>query len=81
MPVITSGDSSITFSEGKSFRSLAQQKKMWVDFKAEFNKDVTSAQIGFSGYTTGAGDLDPLYNPLSLTKFAFDFSERKYLTL
>jgi len=77
MPVVTSGDSSITFSEGKSFRSLAQQKKMWVDFKAEFNKDVTSAQIGFSGYTTGVGDLDPLYNPLSLTKFAFDFSGKK----
>ena len=77
MPVVTSGDSSITFSEGKSFRSLAQQKKMWVDFKAEFNKDVTSAQIGFSGYTTGDGDLDNLYNPLSLTKFFFDFSGRK----
>ena len=77
MPVVTSGDSSITFSEGKSFRSLAQQKKLWVDFKAEFNETVTSAQIGFSGYTTGDGDLDSLYNPLSLTKLAFDFSGRK----
>ena len=77
MPVVTSGDSSITFSEGKSFRSLAQQKKMWVDFKAEFNESVTSAQIGFSGYTTGDGDLDSLYNPLSLANFAFDFSGRK----
>jgi hypothetical protein len=77
MPVVTSGDSSITFSQGKSFRSLAQQKKIFVDFEAEFNKDVTSAQIGFSGYTTGNGDLDDLYNPLSLTKFSFDFSGRK----
>ena len=77
MPVVTSGDSSITFSQGKSFRSLAQQKKIFVDFEAEFNKDVTSAQIGFSGYTTGNGDLDNLYNPLSLTKFSFDFSGRK----
>jgi hypothetical protein len=77
MPVVTSGNSSITFSQGKSFRSLAQQKKIFVDFEAEFNKDVTSAQIGFSGYTTGDGDLDDLYNPLSLTKFSFDFSGRK----
>ena len=77
MPVVTSGNSSITFSQGKSFRSLAQQKKIFVDFEAEFNKDVTSAQIGFSGYTTGNGDLDDLYNPLSLTKFSFDFSGRK----
>jgi hypothetical protein len=77
MPVVTSGDSSITFSQGKSFRSLAQQKKIFIDFEAEFNKDVTSAQIGFSGYMTGDGDLDDLYNPLSLTKFSFDFSGKK----
>ena len=77
MPVVTSGNSSITFSQGKSFRSLAQQKKIFVDFEAEFNEDVTSAQIGFSGYTTGDGDLDNLYNPLSLTNFSFDFSGRK----
>jgi len=77
MPVVTSGDSSITFSEGKSFRSLAQQKKLWVDLKVEFNESVTSAQIGFSGYTTGDGDFDSLYNPLSLTSFAFSFSGRK----
>ena len=77
MPVVTSGDSSITFSQGKSFRSLAQQKKIFVDFEVEFNRDVTSAQIGFSGYTTGDGDLDHIYNPLSLTEFSFDFSGKK----